>query len=289
MNAIFFKKSIVESLIATIAIVSSVLTGCQSDLHDDSSYANFTAFEKEFSKSLSSEKDVVRLIGFKTNNISDDEKNHFRMLISEYGEELKKINIVISDDFSFYRQYFPLHTAIVEYNGKTHTANEKGVVSIPNLKDISKIKVIGRKRSETVHGTGSNIIEKDRILLRDEFKQEARNGVTLGYSIEGNACIFDFHALTSMNESCCSNRDVSGIPRLKSANELGVSCADNHGGFNCTYAFGGHWQGKCYPDMIECMDYNGYGNEDCVHNHIYFPGSDCSIAMAMGHCWNELM
>ena len=301
MDKIYFQKSIVASVIATIAIVLSVLAGCQSDLSglmDDSCCAKFTVFEKEFVKTLSSEKDVVKLIGFKTYEISDAEKQHFRTLESEFGKDLKQINTVFSDDFSFYRVYFPLHTAIVEYNGKTYTADEKGVVSIPNLKDISKVKIIGRKRSETVHGTGSNIIEKDHILLKNEFIQEVRNGVELGYSIDENACIFDFKALTSMNASCCSNSNsiiASMIPRLKSGyegeeEEDRVSCMENHGGgINCTIAFG-IYQGRCGLATDHCMDYNGYLAEEfgCTGSHTFFVGSDCCVALSMGKCWNEL-
>ena len=149
---IFFKKA----NIVAVAIIAGVLAGCRST--SVVYISEFVTFEKELAQSLSSEKDVIKLIGFKTISISDSEKQKFKNLVNEHGEELKKTNTVFSNDFSFYRTYFPIHTAIVEYNGKTYTADEKGLVSIPNLKDISKITLIGRKRSELVHGTGSNII-----------------------------------------------------------------------------------------------------------------------------------
>ena len=190
MNSFFlFRKSV----IVTIVTVTYLFAGCQSasDLYT----SEFEAFEKELAESLSSEKDVVKLIGFRTINISDSEKQHYINLVSEYGEMLKKSNTVVSDDFSFYRTYIPFHTAIVEYNGNTYTADEKGVVSIPNLKDVSKITIIGRKRSETVHGTENNIIEEDRILL----KQGITNGIRTGYSIDGHICVFDMGDFIGMN------------------------------------------------------------------------------------------
>ena len=290
MDTIFFRKSITASAIAVIIIVSSLLTGCHQDASDVLCSSDFMAFEHEFSKTLSSDNNVVKLIGFKTYTISCCEKEHFMEIANQYGEELKKYNTVFSDDFSFYRIYFALHTAIVEYNGKTYTADEKGLVLIPDLKNISKIKVIGRKRSEFVHGTGSNIIEKDRIILKDAFKQEVKNGLMTGYSIEGNACIFDFHAITSMNESCCS-KTLFEVPRLKSRTEVGgtplhgASCIENHGGMNCSDAFG-IWGDNCVTKRDRCMDFNGY-NSDCSGSG-YFLGSDCFKAMALFHCWNEL-
>ena len=157
--------------------------------------SDFTSFEKKFSQSLSSDKDAIRLIGFRTTPIDESEKQNFIKLANEHREELEKQNTVFSSDFSFFRQYFPLHTAIVEYNEKNYYADENGVVVIPNMTDISQVKVVGRKRSETVHGTGSNIIKEDRILLKDEFSQAVRNGAKMAYSIEGNTVVFDFHAL----------------------------------------------------------------------------------------------
>lgn len=44
---------------------------------------------------------------------------------------------------------------------------------------------------------------------------------------------------------------------------------------------------RCVIKYDRCMDYNGFGS-DCSGSHNYFLGSDCSKAMAAGHCWNEL-
>ena len=284
MKTIFSKKINIISAIVMVAIFTGMLAGCQSEFTSE-----FEAFEKELFNNISLEKDVVKLIGFTTHNISEDEKNHYKRLKSEYGEKLKQWNTVFSNDLSLYRIYFPLHTAIVEYNGKTYTADEKGVVSIPDLTDISQIKVIGRKRSETVHGCGSNIIEEDRILLKDALIHEVKNGVYTAYFIDENVCIFDFEAF-NMHRACCSTTIEGEIPRLKDGVE---ACYDNHGGWNCTYSYS-IFQNDCSfaSDGIACVDYNGdggYVNTFCEHDHMFFIGSDCYYAMLMGHCWNELM
>ena len=197
-NNRFFRKSIMKHAIVIIAIVAGLIVGCRS-VKVNSYYSEFKAFEKEFAKSLSLDKDAVKLIGFRTVTFDNDSiKQHFKRLINEYGEEMRKQNIVFSEDFSLYRQYFPIHTAIVDYNGKTYEADEKGVVSIPNMKDINKIRIIGRKSSGTVYGTGSNIIEKDRILLKNALKMEVKDGAKTGYSIEGNICVFNMGGITEM-------------------------------------------------------------------------------------------
>lgn len=193
-----YKNLLSKRASVIIAIAIGVLAGCRNAT-SPSSDSDFLSFEKELANRLSSgKKNIVTLIGFKTIPVNDSEKEQYKTLMSEQKDELKKSNTVFSTDFSFYRIYFPLHTVIVEYNGKTYTADEKGVVSIPNMKDINKIKVIGRKKSETVRGTGSNIIEEDRILLKEPFELGYKNNVETGHVIDNNICVFDLGVLAGM-------------------------------------------------------------------------------------------
>ena len=197
------KKMKREIIYVCVVCASFALSSCSNVMSDKAANSTFSAFEKEFADRLSpdnkNDKNVVKLIGFKTFPIEDDslKQNYKTMIESDLGKEMRQ-RYAFADDFSFFRMYFPLHTAIVDYDGKTYTADEKGMVSIPNLKDTRKIKVIGRKKSETVTGAGSNTIEDDRILLKNELKQETINGVQTGYSIEGNICVFDMGFLVGM-------------------------------------------------------------------------------------------
>ena len=68
----------------------------------------------------------------------------------------------------------------------------------------------------------------------------------------------------------------------------GVSCTKNHGSYpNCTVAYM-IAQPRCVTSYDRCMDYNGFGT-DCSGSGLYFIGSDCSVALSMGYCWNEVM
>ncbi|MDR0712506.1 MAG: hypothetical protein LBF67_09230 [Prevotellaceae bacterium] len=269
----------------------------------DNSDSKFTQFEREFAESLSSDKNVIKLIGFKTYNISEEERDDFKKLVAEYGDEMRRMNNIVADDYSFFRIYFPLHTAIAEYEGKTYTADEKGLINIPSVKEAGKVVVIGRKKSKTVCGTGSNIVEKEKIRLKGSFAQKTQNGIRLGYSIACNACVFDLNALASVTSSCCAKTSPCGVPRLKSGGEAEdngedgddsleengtVSCMQNHGGLNCSNAFGIH-RGRCPFISSHCMDYNGViprcNDYDSI---IGFVGSDCGVAVSKGLCWNEV-
>ena len=187
-----FKKSRIVPVI--IAIIISTMAKGQLN---NSYHSEFVEFEKEFGNSISIDKDVVKVIGFITINMNDEQKGLFRKIVNE--NRINMDNVVVANDSTFYRTYIPFHTAIVEYNGNTYTADEKGVVLIPDLTDISQIKVIGRKRSETVHGTENNIIEEDRILFKQALTQEVINGVRTGYSIDGHICVFDMGDFIGMN------------------------------------------------------------------------------------------
>jgi hypothetical protein len=274
-------------ILVSVTSLEFFMQSCNKDFESDDAQndTKFTLFEKEFANALSPDKKTVKFIGFKTYNISENERDDFKKIVSEFGEEMK--NKIVADDYSFFRVYFPLHTAIVQYGGKIYTADEKGLVNIPNLQDVNDVVIIGRKKSETVCGTGSNIIKKDWIRLKGSFKIKTYNGIRLGYSIENNVCVFNLTDLAN----CCTKTLSCDVPRLKNESEdagEGVSCYQNHGQKTCSDAFNIHG-GRCSYVPKVCMDYNGrLGN--CNNGSIIaFIGSDCDYAMGAGHCWNEIM
>ena len=122
--------------------------------------------EINLAKSLSVNKQDLKLIGFKTFYVSDENE---RIKIKELTPIIKEkaSNYYIAEDGSFFRVYFPLHTAIVKCNGKIYYADEKGVVKTDDVINLDEVDVavIGRKRSEYVRGTGTNIIEGDKLFL----------------------------------------------------------------------------------------------------------------------------
>jgi hypothetical protein len=129
-------------------------------------------FEKNYAASLSSDQNEIKLIGFVTIPIKEENREKLKDLVKNHADEINN-NMYFADDYSFCRTYYMLQTAIVDYNGAQYTANKNGTVSIPESVDISKIKVIGRERSTyTRH-------------LKEELKQD---GIT-GYSHDG-ICVF---------------------------------------------------------------------------------------------------
>ena len=137
--------------------------------------------EINLAKSLSVNKQDLKLIGFKTFYVSDENE---RIKIKELTPIIKEkaSNYYIAEDGSFFRVYFPLHTAIVKCNGKIYYADEKGVVKTDDVINLDEgdVAVIGRKRSEYVRGTGTNIIEGDKLFLATPLLTN-RNILNRGY------------------------------------------------------------------------------------------------------------
>ena len=84
-----------------------------------------------------------------------------------------------------------------------------------------------------------------------------------------NLCVFDLGEQIVNSNECCDE-----VVKIKTRSEGGdggkISCVANHGGKNCSNAFG--------------------INTDCVNGKVSnFPGSDCDTAMGRGECWNEIM
>jgi hypothetical protein len=245
-------------------------------------------FEREFIKNyydtIPSGDGVIKLVGYKT-IYTGEEKDEFKDFLKSHRDELNpsKHNYY-AEDGSFIRVYFPLSDAIIDYNEQSYEADENGIVSVGYKKsnkstEDNYINLVGRKRSENVVGTEANIIVGNRIILEKEIKR------TASYN-ENGAYVFDLE-----EKAMCGHEDHN---TSKKTNAHKVSCVDNHikDGIkrNCSTAFGIYKGKKCAFQSDVCMDYNGIFS-NCKNNGsiINFLGSDCSYALAKGHCWNELL
>ncbi len=228
-------------------------------------------FEKKYVQNYSlTEQNEVRLVGFKTMELKGKDKEVFQWIYKNYKAKIDSLKgIFVAPDFSFYRVYFPLHTAIADYSGNEVKANEFGIVKLPvqaSRASVDNLSVIGRMKSDGVAGCGSNIILEDRILLKDKMSSS---------KFFDRTYIFDMGLI-----DCCD--EMEGQARA-------TACTQNHLPYaNCSDAFRIYGD-NCVTRRDVCMDFNGFGS-DCVKGpKTYFVGSDCNIAMLAGHCWNEVM
>ena len=102
----------------------------------------------------------MKLIGFKTFYVSDENE---RIKIKELTPIIKEkaSNYYIAEDGSFFRVYFPLHTAIVKCNGKIYYADEKGVVKTDDVINLDEVDVA------VIEENVQNMLEEQvQILLK---------------------------------------------------------------------------------------------------------------------------
>jgi hypothetical protein len=125
---------------------------------------------------------------------SEKEKQDYKNLAQSFlnipGDNPAQKRTYIAKDGSFMRFYFAMHTSIIEYEGQNFTADENGLVTKGSIKDFGKIKLIGRKKSDTVRGTGSNIIEEDRILLKTPLTVNGTSEIFKGYTHKNSNILF---------------------------------------------------------------------------------------------------
>ena len=70
----------------------------------------------------------VGVFGYKTMMLEGKNKDVLKWVYENYKKEIdEQKGVFIASDFSFYRLYFPLHTAIADFAGKEYNANEKGL------------------------------------------------------------------------------------------------------------------------------------------------------------------
>lgn len=226
-------------------------------------------FEETYFKQMNVTDNSVTMVGYRTMPLSGKNKEVVKWQFEKYKKEIEKSKgIFIASDFSFYRIYFPMHTAIVDINGKEYKANEVGSIRGMQLTRAtpSSIAIIGRVKSEKVAGCSKNIILPNKILLKSKLiPTENKKGFY----------VFDLGII-----ECCQ-KETRGA--------RSTPCTQNHPGYaNCSDAFQ-LWGGNCVQRRDVCMDFNGWGS-DCVKGpKTYFLGSDCQKAMTLGHCWNEYM
>ncbi len=209
-------------------------------------------------------KSSIRLYGYQTISYHGEDSVFVNKLWKYYKDEIDKLGHFFVMDGKV-RIYFPLKNAIVRCDGETLYCDSLGCLKA-NVSDLLSIKIKGRQKTTNTLLTNFT----SRIKPVKAIK-------------ESNMVIFNL----GEKEFCCKQKQSIKRRKVSSESDNAISCVKNHNGVNCTTAFD-CYQGRCTVKYDRCMDYNGFGS-DCSGSKLYFVGSDCSVAMANGHCWNEIM
>jgi hypothetical protein len=216
---------------------------------------------------------TVKLIGCKKMKIPPSEVTDFEDHYYTNYHTLQKFESHFYDEAKQeIRIYFPVENALVEHAGSMIEANELGEFELDSVD--GDYAVLGRYQTPHVRGVDGNIIKDGVIYLADKV---------LPHRQLGNVFVYDF------GYKDLHDHDHDLGKRCESLLCPSQGCVKNHDGENCSNKFKIR-EGRCPFKSDVCMDYNGPGT-DCnrAHRAKYFIGSDCSIAVSDGHCYNEML
>lgn len=240
----------------------------------------------------------IKLFGYSTIVYHGKDSIFVNKLWNLYKKEIDKNGSFLVLDGKV-RVYYPLCNAIITVNGKKYMADENGIVKITNLTRsvMSRLKLYGRQKTKlshysrfiyqrkpyTVYANMKSVIY-DLGVKNLCCKHNKQQSASISYTLSENTNSIIDNDTTEIEDT---NEVITYPDGEDSIESTPISCYKNHGNSNCTTAFGVS-QGRCPFKSDECMDYNGFGT-DCSGSKLYFVGSDCSVAMSSGHCWNEVM
>jgi len=241
------------------------------------------AFEERYLNSMEYNlpNSTIKLIGFKKILMTPSELADLERNIAALPTEWDDIKTAYYDPVErAMRVYFPVQRALVHHQGKLVEATDMG--ELHHGKVDGDCAVVGRYQTEQVRGVPANRVEGGIIHLREPSKVLRRDGEG------GNVHVYDFGWRRGTHHH--EHHHEEGVEKRKEGE--GGSCYQNHGNKVCSIVYKID-QGRCTRPkgtIKECIDYNGWPFTSC-NNHSdkkAFPLSDCFVAVAQGHCWNEI-
>ena len=231
---------------------------------------------------------TIKLVGFKKIHMSPPELDDLEQNIAALPDEWESLAL---EHGAYYdpvervmRVYFPVQRALVWHGGELVEANDLG--ELPHGSIDGDCAVVGRYQTEQVRGVpGKNRIEDGIIHLVEPSQVQRKHG-------GGNVHVYDFGWREGMMHHHHHEHEEHHGHHLEAREGSGGSCYQNHGNKVCSIVYNIN-EGRCArPSGVikECIDYNGWPFKNC-NNHSdkkAFPGSDCFVSVARGHCWNEL-
>ncbi|KAM7211406.1 hypothetical protein V8F06_013206 [Rhypophila decipiens] len=233
-------------------------------------------FERRFIDTLSYEhpNHTVKLVGFKKIIMTENQIAQLESNIAENPHEWDQLDMAYFDPLEkTMRVYFPVENALVQHGDKLIEANHMGEYEHASID--GDCTVVGRYQTDKVTGVPANIVSNGIIYLAEPAPVMRKHD---------NIHVYDFGWRHGGHDHSHGHS--------KRGEGEGGTCFQNHGGKVCSLAYGID-QGRCTRPkgtIKECIDYNGWPVTSC-NNHSdkwAFPGSDCFVAVAQGHCWNEV-
>jgi len=241
-----------------------------------------SSFEERFLDSLAWQhsNNTVKLVGYMKIRMNEAQLRELEHGIKHKTDEWKGFGSAFYDQHERHlRVYFPVEGALLQHDGELVEATHMG--EFPHHDMINgDCSVVGRYKTEQVHGINSNRIEDGIIYLADPAERVRT------YGPKDNVYVYDFGWRADHDHDHDHEHGHEGHSRRDEGE--GGSCKQNHGGRVCSLVYNIN-NGRCKRDYSKCIDYNGWPIKKCDNKSKKgFVGSDCFDAVARGHCWNEV-
>lgn len=280
------------TLFTKSALVASLLWASSANARGVSSHA-LRHFERRYidSREYTTHNETIKLIGYKTISVPLHAQQEFSLQYDTHSanEDLDGyLSAYYEPDTGSLRVYFPVANALIEHDGELIEANELGEFDVEDIR--GDYHVIGRKKTDTVHGHEGNIVKDGIVYLTKKAAPSHRHGKVFVYDF-GKRNLDDHH-LHQHDHHHQKRGEEEG--RNDANGEQGEDaptrgCIKNHGGINCSDAYK-IYNGRCPFNKKTCMDYNGYFTNCKKNNRVMgFIGSDCFTSVSRGNCWNEMV
>jgi hypothetical protein len=240
-------------------------------------------FEERFLDTLAWQhnNNTVKLVGYMKIRMSGGHLTDLEQEIKARPDEWAAFTSAFFDEHEkVLRVYFPVEGALVYHDGALVEASHMG--EYPHHEMISgDCSVVGRPKTEHVHGVDTNHVE-DGIIYLAEPAVPVRT-----YGEKANVFMYDFGWRLGHEHDHDHGHGHDHL-LLGKREGSGGSCKQNHGGRVCSQVYNIN-NGRCARDYSKCIDYNGWPITECKSKSKKgFIGSDCFDAVADGHCWNEV-
>jgi len=280
-------------ILSLVPLPVVLILGSSAHPHPRHIPRSLAEFEERFIDSLPyTSNDTVRLVGFKNIAVPEDEARAFESAWlsrpadwNTRGELSHVSHFYYLPETRTLRLYFPVEGALLSHDDALVEADHLGQLPVGEVR--GDCRVVGRKQTDSVHGVHGNDVRDGIVFLAAPAAPVRQVGRTYVYDF-GRKSVHGHHG---------RKRDEGD--EENDAEDSKKGCLANHGGKNCSKVYGIS-KGRCKMDPKTCMDYNGPVT-DCkkgtttvfgiptVTKIVKFVGSDCSVSVAKGHCWNELM
>ena len=141
------KNSNTIGSVLTMFILTLLILGCKGEKEEQSQVflKKVKGLEKTLADSISKDTKAIKVIGYNTYKAQTQDEFIEIKELAEVTKNTATRQYYFASDGSFYRVYFPITDAIIKYEQRNVSTNEKGeLVSVAPIADLTLVELAGK-------------------------------------------------------------------------------------------------------------------------------------------------